>query len=78
MYAVRQQKDMHTQLRTRTHVGRPSWKLLFDKFKAEHQSTNVFFTGNATMGDEIKVYCDNHVFRFEHEPYFKKKREKSL
>ncbi|CAF0862575.1 unnamed protein product [Adineta steineri] len=70
MYEVIQHEDMHTQLRTPTHVGRPPWKLLFAKFKAEHRSTNVFFTGNRIMADEIKKHCDEHTFRFQHEPYF--------
>jgi len=70
MYEVMQQQDMHTQLRTPTHVGRPPWKLLFAKFKAEHRSTNIFYTGNKTMGDEIKKHCDEHRFKFQHEPYF--------
>jgi ferredoxin-NADP reductase len=70
MYAVTQQQDMHTQLRTPTHVGRPPMKLLLAKFKAEHQSTDVFFTGNATYGAEIKRYCDQLGFPFRHEPGF--------
>jgi len=70
MYAAMQQKDMHTHLRTRTHVGRPPWKLLFAKFKTEHQSTNVFFTGNITAGNEIKRYCDELGFSFRREPGF--------
>jgi predicted ferric reductase len=70
MYEVMQHQDMHTQLRTPTHVGRPPWKLLFAKFKAEHRSTNVFFTGNKIMGDEIKKHCNEHTFTFQHEPYF--------
>ncbi len=70
MYEYREEKDMHTQLRTRTHVGRPSWRPLFNKFKGEHQSTNVFFTGSATMRDEIKGYCDEFGFPFRNEPGF--------
>ena len=70
MYAAMQQHDVHTQLRARTRVGRPLWNLLFAKFKAEHRSTNVFFTGDATMGDNIKDYCDEYGFSFQHEPYF--------
>jgi hypothetical protein len=70
MYEVMQQQDMHTQLRTPTHVGRPPWKLLFAKFKSEHRSTNIFYTGNKTMGDEIKKHCDEQRFKFQHEPYF--------
>ncbi len=70
MYEVIQHQDMHTQLRTPTHVGRPPWKLLFAKFKAEHRSTNVFFTGNKIMGDEIKKHCDEQNFKFQHEPFF--------
>ena len=70
MYEVMEHQDMHTQLRTPTHVGRPPWKLLFAKFKSEHRSTNVFFTGNKIMGDEIKKQCDEQSFKFQHEPYF--------
>jgi NADPH oxidase len=70
MYAAIRQHDIHTELRTRTQVGRPLWKLLFAKFKAEHRSTNVFFTGKADMGSEIKRYCDEIGFSFQHEPYF--------
>ncbi|CAF1301842.1 unnamed protein product [Adineta steineri] len=70
MYEVIRHEDVHTQLRTPTHVGRPPWKLLFAKFKAEHRSTNVFFTGNRIMADEIKKHCDEHSFRFQNEPYF--------
>jgi predicted ferric reductase len=70
MYEVMKHQDIHTQLRTPTHVGRPPWKLLFAKFKVEHRSTNVFFTGNKIMGEEIKKHCDEHMFTFQHEPYF--------
>ena len=70
MYEVMQHQDMLTQLRTPTHVGRPPWKLLFAKFKAEHPSTNVFFTGNRIMANEVKKYCDEYAFPFQHEPYF--------
>jgi hypothetical protein len=70
MYEVMQHEDMHTNLRTPTHVGRPPWKLIFSKFKAEHRSTNVFFTGNKIMGDEIKKHCDGYAFTFQHEPFF--------
>ena len=70
MYAATRQHDIHTELRTRTQVGRPLWKLLFAKFKAEHRSTNVFYTGNAMMGSEIKRYCDELRFRFRPEPGF--------
>jgi NADPH oxidase len=70
MHEIIQHEDMLTQLRTPTHVGRPPWKLLFAKFKAEHRSTHVFFTGNKIMGEEIKEYCDEHGFAFNHEPYF--------
>ena len=70
MYEAMQHQDMHTNLRTPTHVGRPPWKLLFAKFKAEQRSTNVFFTGNKVMGDEIKKHCDEHGFKFQHEPFF--------
>ncbi|CAF4553310.1 unnamed protein product, partial [Rotaria socialis] len=62
--------NMHTQLQTPTHVGRPPWKLLFAKFKVEHSSTNIFFTGNETMGGEIKSHCNEHGFTFQHEPFF--------
>jgi len=70
MYEYREQKDMHTQLRTRTHVGRPSWRPLFKKFKDEHRSTNVFFTGSPAMRDAIKRYCDEFGFPFRNEPGF--------
>ncbi|CAF1424355.1 unnamed protein product [Adineta steineri] len=70
MYEVIRHEDVHTQLRTPTHVGRPPWKLLFAKFKAEHRSTNVFFIGYRIMADEIKKHCNEHSFRFQHEPYF--------
>ncbi|CAF1039072.1 unnamed protein product [Adineta steineri] len=70
MYEVMQHQDIHTNLKTRTHVGRPPWKLLFAKFKAEHRTTNVFFTGNRIMANEIKQRCDEHGFPFQHEPYF--------
>jgi hypothetical protein len=70
MYAAMQEHDIHTELETRTQVGRPLWKLLFAKFKAEHKSTNVFFTGNAMMASEIKRYCDELGFPFRPEPGF--------
>jgi predicted ferric reductase len=70
MYAAIQQQDMHSKLKTPTHVGRPPWKLLFSKFKAEYKSTSVFFTGNSIMADEIKRYCDQLDFSFQHEPEF--------
>jgi ferredoxin-NADP reductase len=70
MYAVTQQQDMHTQLKTPTHIGRPPMKLLLAKFKAEHQSTDVFFTGNAMLGAEIKRYCDQLGFPFRPESGF--------
>ncbi|CAF1374296.1 unnamed protein product [Adineta steineri] len=70
MYEVIRHEDVHTQLRTPIHIGRPPWKLLFAKFKAEHRSTNVFFIGYRIMADEIKKHCNEHSFRFQHEPYF--------
>ncbi|CAF0735990.1 unnamed protein product [Adineta steineri] len=70
MYEVVKDRDMHTQLRTPIHLGRPQWDSLFTKFKSEHLSTNVFFTGNANMSDVIKRCCDKHQFAFQHEPYF--------
>jgi len=70
MYEYREQKDMHTQLRTRTHVGRPSWRPLFEKFKDEHRTTNVFLIANPTMRDAIKGYCDEFGFPFRNEPGF--------
>lgn len=74
VYASVYHEDMHTALKTvKTKVGRPPWRLLFSKFKADQQpgqTTTVFFTGRATMGIEIKRHCDEHRFRFQHEPYF--------
>jgi len=70
MYEVLRQEDMHTQLKTPTHVGRPPWKLLFSQFKAEHRSTHVFFTGNNLMGEEIRKLSNEFMFKFQHEPYF--------
>ena len=70
MYELMQHQDMHTQLRTPTHFGRPPWKLLFAKFKAEHRTSHVFFTGNQIMGKEIRKQCDEYHFTFQHEPYF--------
>ena len=70
MYNVLQNKDMLTSLRTPTRFGRPPWKLLFAKFKAEHRTTGIFFTGNQAMGEELQRYCDQYKFNFQHEPYF--------
>ena len=74
IYANVIHEDMHTALKTvKTKVGRPPWRLLFSQFKAEQQAgqnTKVFFTGLATMGAAIKRFCDEHGFRFSHEPYF--------
>ncbi|CAF0883282.1 unnamed protein product [Adineta ricciae] len=70
MYAAMQRRDMHTKLKAPTHVGRPPWKLLFSKFKAEQKSTAVFFTGNTMMAGEIKQHCDELGFAFQHEPGF--------
>lgn len=70
MYAATRQQDIHTRLRTRTRIGRPPWKLLLSKFKSEHQSTDVFVTGNLMMGNEIKRYCDELGFPFRRESGF--------
>ncbi|CAF1470886.1 unnamed protein product, partial [Rotaria sp. Silwood1] len=63
-------KDILTKMRTKTILGRPQWSLLFAKFKAEHQRTSVFFTGQPAMGDDIKRWCDQYQFLYYHEPYY--------
>jgi Ferric reductase NAD binding domain len=63
-------RDLLTNLRTKTIAGRPQWALLFSKFKSEHPKTDVFFTGSSTMGHEVKRYCDEYGFNFYHEPYY--------
>lgn len=74
VYANVCHEDMHTTLKTvKTRVGRPPWKLLFSKFEADQrqgQTTSIFLTGSATIGSEIKWHCDEHGFRFYHEPYY--------
>ncbi|CAF4579545.1 unnamed protein product [Rotaria sp. Silwood1] len=46
IYAKISNRDILTKLKTKTILGRPQWPSLFAKFKAEHEKTNVFFTGN--------------------------------
>ncbi|CAF3557982.1 unnamed protein product [Adineta steineri] len=70
IYAGMQQYDIHTGLKTPTHVGRPPWKVLFSKFKAEHKSTSVFLTGNTLLASQVKRCCDELGFAFRHEPGF--------
>ncbi|CAF0729588.1 unnamed protein product [Adineta steineri] len=70
IYAGMQQHDIHTGLKTSIHVGRPQWKVLFSKFRAEHKSTSVFQTGNTLMASQVKRCCDDLGFDFRHEPDF--------
>ncbi|CAF0797185.1 unnamed protein product [Adineta steineri] len=70
IYAGMQQYDIHTGLETSTNVGRPPWKVLFSKFKAEHKSTSVFLEGNTLMASQVKRCCDDLEFVFRHEPGF--------
>ncbi|UJR08177.1 hypothetical protein I4U23_012450 [Adineta vaga] len=70
MYEVIQHEDMDTQLKTRTHVGRPLRKLLFANFKVDYRTTNVFFTGNRIIASEIQKHCNTYGFSFQNEPYF--------
>ncbi|CAF1531995.1 unnamed protein product [Rotaria sp. Silwood1] len=70
IYAKISNRDILTKLKTKTILGRPQWPSLFAKFKAEHEKTNVFFTGNHSMGNEIRHLCDQYKFMYHHEPYF--------
>ncbi|CAF3690847.1 unnamed protein product [Rotaria sp. Silwood1] len=70
IYAKISNRDILTKLKTKTILGRPHWPSLFAKFKAEHEKTNVFFTGNHSMGNEIRHLCDQYKFMYHHEPYF--------
>lgn len=69
MYKMIKNEDMHTKLRIPMQFGRPPWKILFSKFKANYKKSHVFFTGNYTMGEEIGKHCNQFGFRFQHEPF---------
>ncbi|CAF1282941.1 unnamed protein product, partial [Didymodactylos carnosus] len=65
--------DMYTNLKTKTRIGRPNWKLLFSKLKVEqnNRGTRVFFCGNKTMGQAVQQQCQEQNFLFRSEPFDK-------
>ncbi|CAF1318260.1 unnamed protein product, partial [Didymodactylos carnosus] len=73
VYSQISHKDMYTNLKTKTRIGRPNWKLLFSKLKVEqkNRTTSVFFCGNKTMGQTINQQCQEQNFLFHSEPFDK-------
>jgi hypothetical protein len=67
-------KDMFTQLKAKTHVGRPEWSSLFEKILArdgqiKKRDANVFFCGPKTMAETIKEQCIKHAIYFHKEQF---------
>ena len=67
-------KDIFTSLQSKTHIGRPKWKELFQSYKSgENTSTandvSVFFCGPPSMGTDIRKYCTDYRFRYFEEKF---------
>jgi ferredoxin-NADP reductase len=67
-------QDIFTNLKSKTHIGRPKWEDIFDKLiSGEDASTandvNVFFCGPSTMAQSIRSHCGTYRFRFYEEKF---------
>ncbi|CAF1133458.1 unnamed protein product [Adineta steineri] len=67
-------QDIFTNLKSKTHIGRPKWDEIFNQLiSGENASTandvNVFFCGPNTMGEAIRNHCTTYRFRFYEEKF---------
>ncbi|CAF3973602.1 unnamed protein product [Rotaria sp. Silwood2] len=67
-------QDIFTDLKSKTHIGRPKWDELFNSLiSGENSSTandvNVFFCGPSTMGKVVREHCETYRFRYYKEKF---------
>ncbi|CAF1075995.1 unnamed protein product [Rotaria sordida] len=67
-------QDIFTNLKSKTHIGRPQWKNIFNELiSGENASTandvSVFFCGPSTMAKAIQNHCATFRFRFYEEKF---------
>lgn len=67
-------RDIFTNLKTKTHIGRPKWNELFDQLISGENASlandvNVFFCGPSIMAMTIRQHCTKYRFRFFEEKF---------
>jgi predicted ferric reductase len=68
-YHLRHNKDILTDLRYRTHWGRPNWKNEFVEIRDNHpgESIKLFFCGPWAFADTLRQHCYQTGIEFQQE-----------
>lgn len=74
VYEQTYHRDVFTQLKSKTRVGRPDWGALFHKILAPYgedktRHVDVFFCGQKSMADAIEIECLKHAITFHQEHF---------
>ena len=66
----KENRDLVTGLKSRTHAGRPNWNKVFTKLKEQNKGEiTVFYCGNPVAGKIIKEHCTKFDFKFRKEVF---------
>lgn len=74
LYAQVCQADVFTQLKAKTHTGRPNWNTLFEEIlvganDGKKKDVGVFFCGPKTMADTVENECIKQKIKFHKEQF---------
>ena len=66
----KEDRDLVTGLKARTHAGRPNWNKVFTKLREENKGqVTVFYCGNPILARVIKGKCAEFGFQFRKEVF---------
>ena len=66
----KEDRDLVTGLKSRTHAGRPNWNKVFTKLREENKGqVTVFYCGNPILAGVIKGKCAEFGFKFRKEVF---------
>ena len=66
----KEDRDLVTGLKARTHAGRPNWNKVFTKLREEKKGqVTVFYCGNPVLARVIKGKCAEFGFQFRKEVF---------
>jgi len=64
----KENRDLVTGLKNRTHAGRPNWNKIFTKLREEKKGqVTVFYCGNPTLARVLRRKCEEFGFNFRKE-----------
>jgi len=64
----KENRDLVTGLKNRTHAGRPNWNKIFTKLREERKgAVTVYYCGNPNLAKVLRRKCEEFGFNFRKE-----------